>query len=61
MKYIGKIIDIETSETIFTTVVSNESYYGAFLEFSNKATNYKEVFEEIGTDGFLIELFVWKK
>ena len=61
MKYIGKIIDIETNETIFTTVVSNESYYGAFLEFSNKATNYKEVFEEIGTGGFLIELFIWKK
>jgi hypothetical protein len=61
MKYIGKIIDIETNETIFTTVIVSHSYYGAYLEFSNKATDQKQVFEEIGADGFIIELFVWKK
>jgi hypothetical protein len=60
-KYIGKIIDTETNETIFTMVISNQSYYGAFLEFSNKATDQQQVFAEIGTDGFLIELFIWKK
>jgi hypothetical protein len=60
-KYIGKIIDTETNETIFTMVISNQSYYGAFLEFSNKATDQQQVFAEIGADGFIIELFVWKK
>jgi len=61
-KYIGRFIDIETNETLYTTVLPDESLIIiSAAMFALCAKNYKDTYQEVGSEGFRIELKEWNK